>query len=265
MQSVSGDWRIKSAGSQLDGPAASRTPRTLPILRLSAGPAKEPSGERTEYHPSFGRERNVGGHAYNDAEHYPDQRADANKGPRSPNVFPDSHTDHPRLPGNSRSRTQSPWCGLELDFAGALAEYRDGSERRYPVAGVDRATVTACALRADARKIGLAGVEDEPSGLCDSADLVPSLSGAVLRPSAPRERVPSLRHRSDAELRAGHRRKTPADRLHLGSIFSSRGGRRREARCLDASDVRLHPPLAGGSSSPSRSASRHPSRATIRP
>ena len=110
------------------------------------------------------------------------------------------------------------------------------------------ATVTACAFRADG-KIGLAGVGDEPSGLCDSTDLLPSLSGAVLRPSAPRERVPSsrARHRSDAELRAGHRRKTPADRLHLGRIFNSRGGRRREARCLAASDVRLHPPLAGGS------------------
>jgi len=102
---------------------------------------------------------------------------------------------------------------------------------------------------AGARKIGLAAIEDEPSGLCDSTDLLPSLSGAVLRPSAPRERVPSrrARHRSDAELRAGHRRKTPADRLHLGSIFNSRGGRRREARCLAAGDVRLHPPLAGGS------------------
>jgi hypothetical protein len=110
--------------------------------------------------------------------------------------------------------------------------------------------VTACAFRADARKIGLAGIEDEPSGLCDSANLLPSLSDAVLRPSAPRERVPSrrARHRSDAELRAGHRRKAPADRLHLGSIFNSRGGRRWEARCLAASDVRLHPPLAGGSS-----------------
>jgi hypothetical protein len=110
--------------------------------------------------------------------------------------------------------------------------------------------VTACAFRADARKIGLAAIEDEPSGLCDSADLLPSLSGAVLRPSAPRERVPPrrARHRPDAELRAGHRRKTPADRLHLGSIFNSRGGRRREARCLAASDVRLHPPLAGESS-----------------
>jgi hypothetical protein len=106
--------------------------------------------------------------------------------------------------------------------------------------------VTACAFRADARKIGLAGVEDKPSGLCDSTDLLPSLSGAVLRPSAPRQRVPSLRarHRSDAELRAGHRRKTPADRLHLGSIFDSCRGRRREARCRAASDLRLHPPLA---------------------
>ena len=122
--------------------------------------------------------------------------------------------------------------------------------------------------RRAARKIGLAGIEDEPSGLCDSADLLPSLSGAVLRPSAPRERVPSrrARHRSDAELRAGHRRKTPADRLHLGSIFSSRGGRRREARCLAASDVRLHPPLARSKLARlSRSASTHPARATMRP
>ena len=106
--------------------------------------------------------------------------------------------------------------------------------------------MTPCAFRADARKIGLAGVEDEPSGLCDSTDLLPSLSGAVLRPSAPRQRVPSLRarQRSDAELRAGHRRETPADRLHLGSIFDSCRGRRREARCRAASDLRLHPPLA---------------------
>jgi len=105
--------------------------------------------------------------------------------------------------------------------------------------------VTACAFRADG-KIGLAGVGDEPSGLCDSTDLLPSLSGAVLRPSAPRQRAPSLRarHRSDAELRAGHRRETPADRLHLGSIFDSGRGRRREARRRAASDLRLHSPLA---------------------
>jgi hypothetical protein len=37
--------------------------------------------------------------------------------------------------------------------------------------------VTACAFRADARKIGLAGVEDEPGGPCDSTDLSPSLFG----------------------------------------------------------------------------------------
>ena len=59
---------------------------------------KKPSDERTEYHSGLGRERNLSGHAYKDAEHYPDQRADANKEPRSPSVFPDSHTDHPRLP-----------------------------------------------------------------------------------------------------------------------------------------------------------------------
>lgn len=105
-----------------------------------------------------------------------------------------------------------------------------------------------CAFRADAAKIGLAGRQDEPGGLCDSTDLLQSLSGAVLRPSAPRQRVPSLRarHRPDAELRAGHGRKTCAERLHLGSIFDSRRGRRRESRCLAASDVRLHPSLAGG-------------------
>jgi hypothetical protein len=85
----------------------------FPFSRLSADPAKEPSDESTEYQPDFGRERNVGGHAYKDAEHYPDQRGDANKEPRSPSVFPDSHTDHPRLPRNSRSRThKGPWCGL---------------------------------------------------------------------------------------------------------------------------------------------------------
>jgi hypothetical protein len=102
------------------------------------------------------------------------------------------------------------------------------------------------AFRADAPKIGLAGVEDEPSGLCDPTDLLPSLSGAVLRPSAPRQRVPSLRarRRTDPELRAGHRRKTPADRLHLGSIFDSCRSRRWEARYRAASDLRLHPPLA---------------------
>jgi hypothetical protein len=71
-------------------------------------------------------------------------------------------------------------------------------------------------------------------------------SGAALRPPAPRQRVPSLhtRHRSDAELRAGHRRKTAADRLHLGSLIDARRGRGREVRCLAAGDLRLHPPLA---------------------
>jgi hypothetical protein len=84
-------------------------------------------------------------------------------------------------------------------------------------------------------------------------------SGAVLRPPAPRQRVPSLRARprTDAELRAGHRRTTPADRLHLGSIFDSCRGRRWEARCLAASDLRLHPPL-----SPSRGSTKAESRAT---
>src|SRR5882724_13581227 len=71
-------------------------------------------------------------------------------------------------------------------------------------------------------------------------------SGAVLRPPAPRQRVPSLRARprTDAELRAGHRRTTPADRLHLGSLIDSRRGRGREVRCLAADDLRLHPPLS---------------------
>jgi hypothetical protein len=32
----------------------------------------------------------------------------------------------------------------------------------------------------------------------------------------------------------------------LGSIFDSRRSRRRESRCLAASDVRLHPSLGGG-------------------
>jgi hypothetical protein len=119
--------------------------------------------------------------------------------------------------------------------------------------------VTACAFRADARKIGLAGVEDEPSGLCDSTDLLPSLSGAVLRPPAPRQRVLSFRARPriDAELRAGHRRTTPADRLHLGSLIDSRRGRGREVRCLAAGDLRLHPQL-----SPSRGSTKAEIRAT---
>jgi hypothetical protein len=84
-------------------------------------------------------------------------------------------------------------------------------------------------------------------------------SGAVLRPPAPRQRVPSLRARprTDAELRAGHRRTTPADRLHLGSLIDSRRGRGREVRCLAAGDLRLHPPL-----SPSRCSTKAESRAT---
>ena len=84
-------------------------------------------------------------------------------------------------------------------------------------------------------------------------------SGAVLRPPAPRQRVPSLRARprTDAELRAGHRRTTPADRLHLGSLIDSRRGRGREVRCLAAGDLRLHPPL-----SPSRGSTKAESRAT---
>jgi hypothetical protein len=71
-------------------------------------------------------------------------------------------------------------------------------------------------------------------------------SGAVLRPPAPRQRVPSLRARprTDAEVRAGHRRTTPANRLHLGSLIDSRRGRGREVRCLAAGDLRLHPPLS---------------------
>ena len=84
-------------------------------------------------------------------------------------------------------------------------------------------------------------------------------SGAVLRPPAPRQRVPSLRARprTDAELRAGHRRTTPADRLHLGSLIDSRRGRGREVRCLAAGDLRLHPPL-----SPTRGSTKAESRAT---
>jgi hypothetical protein len=99
-------------------------------------------------------------------------------------------------------------------------------------------------------KIGLAAAEDEPDGLCDSTELSPSLTDAALRPAAPRGRVPCLRarRRTDAELCTGHRRKRRADRLHLGSILDSRRGRRREARCLAAGDVRLHPPLARASS-----------------
>ena len=38
-------------------------------VRLSAHTAKEPSEERTEYHPGLGRKRNVRGHAYKDSEH----------------------------------------------------------------------------------------------------------------------------------------------------------------------------------------------------
>ena len=77
--------------------------------------------------------------------------------------------------------------------------------------------------------------------------------GAVLRPPAPRQRVPSFRARprTDAELRAGHRRTTPADRLHLGRLIDSRRGRGQEVRCLAAGDLRLHPPL-----SPSRGSTK---------
>ena len=84
-------------------------------------------------------------------------------------------------------------------------------------------------------------------------------SGAVLRPPAPRQRVPSFRARprTDAELRAGHRRTTPADRLHLGRLIDSRRGRGREVRCLAPGDLRLHPPL-----SPSRCSTKAESRAT---
>src|SRR6266513_2658584 len=82
-----------------------------------------------------GGERNVGGHAYKDAEHYPDQRADANKEPRSPSVFPDSHTDYPRLPRNSRSRThKGPWCGLGCRGR-AATERRDASAVPGPSSG----------------------------------------------------------------------------------------------------------------------------------
>src|SRR4051794_2850389 len=100
--------------------------------------------------------------------------------------------------------------------------------------------------RSGRQKIGLAGVEDEPGGLCEASDLLPSLFGAVLRPPARRQRVPSLRarRRTDAELRAGDRRETPADRLHLGSVLGSRRGRGWEVRCLAAGDLRLHPPLS---------------------
>jgi Pyridoxal-phosphate dependent enzyme len=90
---------MRALGAEIELiPVGGTSAAPLPILRLSADAAKEPSDERTEYQPGFGRERNVGGHAYKDAEHYPDQRADANKEPRSPSVFPDSHSDHPRLP-----------------------------------------------------------------------------------------------------------------------------------------------------------------------
>src|SRR5206468_6392521 len=110
----------EAAEAEVARPWTGRRSQERAILRLSADPAKEPSDERTEYQPGFGRERNVGGHAYKDAEHYPDQRADANKEPRSPSVFPDSHTDHPRLPRNSRSRThKGSWCGLGCRGPGA--------------------------------------------------------------------------------------------------------------------------------------------------
>jgi rubredoxin len=44
-------------------------------------------------------------------------------------VFPSS------VPSQVGEKTAS--VEAELDFAGALAEYRDGTERRYPVADVD--------------------------------------------------------------------------------------------------------------------------------
>ena len=99
---------------------------------------------------------------------------------------------------------------------------------------------TVCTL---AQEIGPAVVEDEPGGLCGSADLLRSLCGGVLRPSAPRQRVPCLCARGpiDAELCAGHGRKAPPARLHLGSLFDSRRGRRREARSLAGRDFWLHP------------------------
>ena len=37
-------------------------------LRLSGDPAREPPDEGTEYQSGLGRERNVRGHAYKDAE-----------------------------------------------------------------------------------------------------------------------------------------------------------------------------------------------------
>ena len=125
---------------------------------------------------------------------------------------------------------------------------KEGRQWRLPQAGAR--PVIAWRVQGRGSKIGLAAVEDEPDGLCDSTELSPSLIDAVLRPSAPRKRVPCLRarRRTDTELRAGHRRKNRPDRLHLGSILDSRRGRRREARCLAAGDVRLHPPLARSSS-----------------
>ena len=119
-----------------------------------------------------------------------------------------------------------------------------GRQWRLPRAGAR--PVIAWRVQGRRWKIGLAAVEDEPDGLCDSTELSPSLIDAALRPSAPRERVPCLRarRRTDTELCTGHRRKRRADRLHLGRLLDSRRGRRREARCLAAGDVRLHPPLA---------------------
>jgi hypothetical protein len=63
--------------------------------QLGTYPAIEPSGKRTEYQSALGREWNVGGHAHKDAEHYPDSRADGQKDPRSPSLFPgfDTHVD----------------------------------------------------------------------------------------------------------------------------------------------------------------------------
>jgi len=71
------------------------------------------------------------------------------------------------------------------------------------------------------------------------------LLDAALRPSPPRQRVacPRARRGADVPLRAGHRRRTKADRLHLGRLFDSRWGRGREVRCLSRGDLGLHPPL----------------------
>jgi len=64
---ASANARLFTAEAALDARFVS-TALALAV-RLSAHTAKEPSEERTEYHPGLGRERNVGGHAYQDAEH----------------------------------------------------------------------------------------------------------------------------------------------------------------------------------------------------